>query len=555
MIRRLLATGGLVLAASAAAVAGESSAPAVDWQQSYWRYTLSLRPPEFTPPFKDHKGRTVQFLNYQRGWHIGFTSARVRSGDAPEGWTAPEFNDSAWMCRKGGLAEGGTWYDPAVRAACLRSRFEVADPAKVTGLELEVRYMGGVAVWLNGRELGRGHLAAGPLSGETMAEPYPPEAYAWGIPINKHGYAAELSEWQAPDEKSDRFRRLTVKVDPKLLVKGANVLAVAVHRAGYGEPAAKWSYEAMNGYKNTPWPHLAVLALRLRAEPAGAVAAPARPAGVQVWAEDIHRRLVNRDWVEPGLPPPVIRILAARNGVGSGQVVIGTAAALGGLSARMSDLEAAGGGKIPAAAAEVRWAAGLPLDSQLEARFGRHGTYYNWSVVRLLEGYAFGTGFRFKDMGDRANPKPEVRAEAKAIALFDQLAAQPPREVPAGSCQPVWLTVRVPKDAPAGLYRGTLTLTAGVEHRIEVRLQVMDWGLPDARDFGTYCGLQQSLEGPAAQYKCALWSDEHWKHLERSAKLLAELGNDLAVLPLVTGGEAAGKESIVAWVRKGDPST
>jgi len=548
-MRTLLLSAALLLGAGSAA-AGEADGAVLNWEASYWRYLLCLRPPEFNPAGKDGKGRDLRFLNYQRGWHIGFTQAQVRSGDVPGNWMQPDFDDSAWARKKGGPAEGGSWYDPAVRVACLRGRFEVTDPARVTRLDFEVQYLGGVVVYLNGKEVKRQHLPAGALTGEALAESYPPEAYEWGIPVNKHGYPAELSEWQAPSEKADRFRKLTVALDPKLLVKGANVLGFAVHRAGYNAPAAKWSYEAMNGYKNTPWPHFAVLSLKLKASPPEAIARPDRPQGVQLWAQDIHCRVVNRDWCEPGAAAPVIRMIGAKNGTHSGQVVIGSFAALKALSARVSDLEQVGGaGKIPAGAVQVRYALGTPLDGLREAS---NVQLYNPVANRLLEAYGFGAGFRFKNMEERNSPSKEVQAEAKAIALFDQLAEKPPAGVPAGSCQPVWVTVKVPKDAPAGLYRGTLAVGAGEERKVEVRLQIIDWALPDGRDLGTFVGLQNSLWGACAQYKCAPWSEEHWKHLERSVAMLAEVGNDLVVLPLVVGGEADNGESLVPWLKKGE---
>lgn len=539
------------LSARASEDANGSKRAVLDWNADYWHYLLSLRSPEYASVWKDRKGREVRYLNYQRGWHIGYSRSRISLGEIPEAWTQPGFDDSGWVVKKGGPEAGAGWYDQIVRVACVRGRFEVPDPGKVTGLVLEARYIGGLAVFLNGKEVARKHLPEGPLNGDTMADGYPDEAYAWGIPLNKHNYPQSVSEWKAPDEKSERVRTVRIAIDPKLLAKGTNVLSLSFHRAGYGPPAGQWSYEAMNGYKNTPWPHFTMLDCTLCAEPEGSARALAPAASSALWSADIHRRLVNRD--TGARSPAVLRMVGARNGVYSGQAVLETGQDRGALQAQVSDLVLAGGqGRIPASAVSVRYGVGTPLASMREAPWGRHGSYYSADATRLLESYAFGTGNRFRNQDERVNPSKEVQEEAKKIELFDALSDTPPAQLAAGNCQPIWVSVRIPKDAAAGLYTGTLTVNADKALTAEIRLQVADWVLPDGKDLASFVGLQQSLEPLAAHYKCARWSDEHWALLERSTALLSEIGNDLAVLPLTCGGEAANEESLVTWTKQGD---
>ncbi len=455
------------------------------------------------------------------------------------------------MRARGCPGEGSTWYEPVVRVKRMRGVFTVPDPARVTKLELEIEYAGGAAAWLNGREVARGHLAAGKLSGDAFAQGYPPEAYAWGIPVGKHNYPLGWSAWKPPSKKAARFRRLKISLDTRLLRKGGNILALSFRQSGHHVSAARWRYDNMSGYKATPWPHLAVRKMRLTVSPPGAAGKPARPRGVGLWAEDINRRVVNRDW-GGSAGKPVIRMVGARNGTYSGQVIASASAPLGGVSAKMSDLKAVSGtGRIPAAAARVSYAAGTPLDALRESRFNRHNQFYNSIANRLLGRYAFGTGYGFKERKDRVRPSKELRAEARAITLFDHLAARPPATVPAGSCQPIWVTVKVPRDAAPGEYRGTLTVQAGGAKKVEVRLWVMAWALPDGKDRASFVGLQQSLWGSCRQYQAAPWSEKHWALLERSVKLLAGVGNDIAVVPLIVGGEAANAESLVPWVKKG----
>ena len=77
----------------------------------------------------------------------------------PQGWQQPDFDDSGWL-RKPVSNPDSPW----MKLQCLRGRFQVEDPQKAADLSLFLRYRGGVAVYLNGKEIGRGHLKAGACS-------------------------------------------------------------------------------------------------------------------------------------------------------------------------------------------------------------------------------------------------------------------------------------------------------------------------------------------------------------------------------------------------------
>jgi len=64
----------------------------------------------------------------------------------------------------------------------------------------------------------------------------------------------------------------------------------------------------------------------------------------------------------------------------------------------------------------------------------------------------------------------------------DPLLPRDTFDLPAERTQPVWITVHVPKDAPAGDYRGTVRLTMGGKMLAEVpfTVHVWDFALPDA---------------------------------------------------------------------------
>ncbi len=119
----------------------------------------------------------------------------------PQDWRQTGFDDSGWL-RKPVSEPNSPW----LKLLCLRGRFHVTDPEKAAGLSLLIRYRGGVAVYLNGKEVARGHLKAGATPAD-LAEDY-----------------------LAPDFM--QVRELSAIPFPKsVLRKGLNVLAIEVHRS------------------------------------------------------------------------------------------------------------------------------------------------------------------------------------------------------------------------------------------------------------------------------------------------------------------------------------
>ena len=64
-------------------------------------------------------------------------------------------------------------------------------------------------------------------------------------------------------------------------------------------------------------------------------------------------------------------------------------------------------------------------------------------------------------------------------------------DIPKGQCQPIWVSVYVPKDTKAGQYRGTIEVCpAGVlPQSIQVNLTVWDFNLPDKTHLATVFGF------------------------------------------------------------------
>jgi len=429
----------------------------------------------------------------------------------PEEWAAADFDDAAWVLARGTFqadlpndlppekTEGNMakihvgalqFIGTGMLAAYYRTRFVVTDPA-AADLSLRVVYRGGVRVFLNGKEIARGHLPRGKLAPDTPGEDYPLDAY---------------------QQEKLRDRALgSVAVPQALLRKGANVLAVEVrasdlHPILLAKPQSR-SWNALHDRERI-WRHGHFSKIELRGS-GGVESAAKRPAGVQVWAEDIHRRVESTDFRPPGEGAGVARVVGAKNGAYSAQIVLGTDKDLGGLEVTPSALKLAGGaGEISPDAIRVSFAVPIPA-AELSDKLGDE---------RGLGG-AFPSANELADLAAMGKPGPHV---------FDQLASAAPRRIPAGTARPVWLSVKIPADAKAGVYKGSVTVAAqGLEAvRVPVEAEVIDWRLPDPKDFRTFVACEENPYAVAKQYGVPLWSKEHWRLLEASFRELGRVGAD-----------------------------
>lgn len=509
MHRQLLmamTAGGLLFAGAAEeqpapAAAGPAHTVILN-EGSYWRYFLTARKPVY------RKDQQLTVMPYSTG----------DSALPPAQWAAPDFDDQFWMSRRGPLfptTHGWAWvkatddkgyigYDGTsenMALLCLRGKFQVADPKSAGDLTLNLTYRGGVVVYLNGVEVARGHLPDPDHQGlEAPAEEYPPEAYGTenGKPI---GIGPDAQKNAARLEQ--RLRRLAgIPIPAATLRPGINTLAVEVHRAPYNEVILR--NQAAHGVQQFDWLPMGLVALELKAAGPGATPNISRPKGLQAWAQSpasgISRDLYANP-LEKGTP---VRIYGARNGVFVAEIVVSDAAPLQDLKVACSAL--AGPSPLPAEAITVRY--GVP------------------------------------DKDSFSGP-------------YDVLDPVPPAQVPVdkstgGAVQPVILSVRVPKDAKAGVYHGQVTVTAAGASPVTLPLEltVADWVMTDARDFQTQMGLYESPESVALQYKVPLWSDENWKLVDKVFDHMAELGADDVFIPVRAKTHLGNSQGMVRWIAR-----
>ncbi len=215
--------------------------------------------------------------------------------------------------------------------------------------------------------------------------------------------------------------------------------------------------------------------------------------GLDMRIVDPMTDIMSADDVAAAAPLPAVRMVGPRNGVCSGVVVVGGAAAAS-VRATVSDLT--GPGTIPAQNVLVRYAGKVEVAHKVSSQ--------NAQSDRV------GIGDRYTN-----------------FSYYDVLCEEPPA---GATLVPIWVTARVPAAATPGIYNGVLTV-GGVA--VPVRLDVAAWSIPDPRDWVTHAGFVQSPETLAAQYGVPLWSREHWHYQAQSMRMMGELGAKDAFLPVV----------------------
>ncbi|MCG3180967.1 MAG: hypothetical protein BIFFINMI_03334 [Phycisphaerae bacterium] len=489
-------------------VAVPQDAAAVLNNNSYWRWRVSWRRP--IVPLEAMKAvRPDSSAPGLLPVHdVPFTNRpdieKLEIAPPPDGWIKPEFNDVDWPRNPLAYFAGGYYQ---VGLIALRGTFAVADPSAAKGLYLSLDYRGGVVVYLNGKEVARKDMPDGPLTSATPARTYVDAAWvdAAGKMLATHADGKLTG-----DARHDRSAAFRLPTDA--LVKGANVLAVAVHRSDYHPVALQWF--SQQNIHSSWWP-VQLSNVTLAVAGGGVTPNVARPKGFFLRNVDIHDRLSADYYGDPNDALRPITIQAARNGAFNAAVAASSDAPIAGLVASVTDLKGPAG-VIPASAVDVSYA--LLTDGATRIESSRR--YY----------------------------------------CYDGLTAKAPAEVPVdkgggGAVQPVWIRVNVPRDAAAGLYKGELRIIAtGLAQPtvVPVELNVADFVLPDPQQFRTGMTVYVSPTSESMAYKVPMWSEEHWKLVEQSLRLLGRVGNDLANIPVVDRTQFGNDDGWVYWIRTPD---
>jgi Glycoside hydrolase 123, catalytic domain/Glycoside hydrolase 123, N-terminal domain len=519
-----LSLGFLLFCPGSLKAAEKSSLPpgaiSIISDQSICRFMTTVRKPMVTLAAFKAAGKTASApevisvkVNYRSYPGINM----INTPAPPKNWTASDFDDANWSQakmasrhRSAVVALNTIPYGPATRMCnfriSVRTRFEVTNPSGVKELLLSFKYRGGALVYLNGQEVSRLNMPKGELKDETPADLYPEKA--WVTPKGKAipgERTIRLDKKLSPAEKAELKARVTarnrsvssLKIPTKLLKKGVNVLSVEVRRSDYHPVALK-------PRKWGRWWPISLGGISMHA--IGSGIKPNAPAlkGFQVWNHNINDRVTVNDLPDPFSSLLPIKLYGARNGSFRSMLVAGSNTPVSGLKVVASDLKNKTGEKIPAS--------------------------------DIMVSYPVANG------KSRGNP-----------LWFDGIEPKPSG---ASKLQPILLTIKVSAQSKPGLYSGSVTISAtgGKTVKAQLQIDVAAWKIPDPKNFRTYIGIYQSPTSLALQYKVPMWSEEHWKLIEKSYALLATAGNKLINMHIVDKTQFGNQDGFVTWIRKKDGS-
>lgn len=529
---RLFAATALLVAVAVASVCwgdapGDSAAAAdgarvvvLDTVGGIWRMYATLQP----PVVREADGGTRPLL-----FNVAWLDSETLP--PPADWTRPEMDDRRWM--RGPARRAAR--TPYLARLSLRGKFEVADPGRVKGLSLSVDYYGGTIVCVNGKEVGRSHVPAEADAGQVLAEPYPLEAFVLADGELLH----EFPRWGIKSDPARvRLRTRTQKVDiPRgLLRKGLNVIGIDIVRAAY-DPVVEEKKDKRTGYILS-WNTCELRRAQLTASSVeGLIPNATRPPGLQVWNADTLSGDVDTEFGDRTEPIRPIALSGVRNGTFTGKVLVGRDKPIRELKATASDLRS-GASVIPAA--QVSFLYGIPWGSEIFPRNSREGL--------ALRPYPQGVAFLNAMLPD---PPEEVSVPTKRAR--ERLAPGQAKPL-LGAVAPIWVRVRVPRDARPGDYRGTVTIRVADESPVSVpvQLKVLPWALPDPQEFRTWVELIQSPDTLAVEYDLPLWSQEHFAMIARSFDLVSPTGTRIVYVPAIAHTNHGNAESMIRWIKKSD---
>ena len=159
---------------------------------------------------------------------------RDNGADLGSAWVQPNFNDSAWTQGPAPLGYGDGDEATVISGGpegnrhittYFRHSFVVSEASTYTNLQLSVVRDDGIVVYLNGREVFRNNMPAGPPDYRTPAS--------------------------AAIGGSDEFSFITASISRTNLINGTNLLAVEVHQSGGTSSDLSFNLELL-GFRNQP---------------------------------------------------------------------------------------------------------------------------------------------------------------------------------------------------------------------------------------------------------------------------------------------------------------
>ncbi len=178
---------------------------------------------------------------------------------------------------------------------------------------------------------------------------------------------------------------------------------------------------------------------------------------------------------------------------------------------------------------------------------------------------AFTAHFVREVMTDELNKNGRGGCGDRHPAKFDSLMVADPidvlltsRRIAQGRVQPVWVQCYIPREVPAGVYRGELLVKDGEEviGRLALAVDVVGRTLPEPSQWAFHLDLWQNPFAVARYYQLPLWSNEHFEAMRPLMKRLADAGQKVITASIMhkpwNGQTEDAFESMVTWMKRLD---
>lgn len=120
--------------------------------------------------------------------------------------------------------------------------------------------------------------------------------------------------------------------------------------------------------------------------------------------------------------------------------------------------------------------------------------------------------------------------------VADGIDIIPAIDVNANNVQPVWLSVTVPPQTPAGVYKGSVKVKSAGSYlpaSLSYEITVAERTLPQPKDWSFHLDLWQSPYAVARVHKTSLWSKEHFDAMRPYMKMLADAGQKVITTSII----------------------
>ena len=134
----------------------------------------------------------------------------------------------------------------------------------------------------------------------------------------------------------------------------------------------------------------------------------------------------------------------------------------------------------------------------------------------------------------------------------------PSLTIPANSTQGSWISIRVPQQAKAGKYTGTVTVKAGdtTLSQLKLNINVKNRTLPAPSEWAFHLDLWQNPYAVSRYYNVEPFSKEHFELMRPLMKLYADAGGKVITASIMhkpwNGQTYDAFESMVTWLKKAD---